>query len=301
MFPSHPTFEEYLGNETFRHPTYIASDNSRRKEIRRKAAKFRYDFEYAIPFQKYFNSNLDAYFRGRKVLDLGCMTGGRAVAWAEKYQIAEISGIDVSQEYIDAASEFAREKGINAKFWVDFGEKISTEDGSFDTIVTYDVLEHVRDPDRVFGECHRVLKPGGHLIAVFPSFYQPLEHHLTLVTRTPGLQWLFPRDLLMRAYVGILDERGQESWWYARKSPVREPWEALDQVNGLTYAAALNIMDARRWSIKEESYPGLFLSGRRAQQSAIFRTLQKMTSQLAKLPLLREVCADRLALIAEKR
>lgn len=45
---------------------------------------------------------------------------------------------------------------------------LSYADGSFDLIVSNDVLEHLPDPVRALHECFRVLKPGGTVLATFP-------------------------------------------------------------------------------------------------------------------------------------
>jgi len=45
---------------------------------------------------------------------------------------------------------------------------------SFDTIFSFQMLEHVDDPDRVVGEFLRVLKPGGAVIATKP--FIALQH-----------------------------------------------------------------------------------------------------------------------------
>ena len=104
---------------------------------------------------------------------------------------------------------FATEKNINATFTTGFGEDLPYPDNSFDFIVSYDVFEHVRDLRIVMGEVSRVLKPGGRLLAVFPQFYQPLESHLTLVSKTPALHWIFSGQTLTDAYNEIIDERGE--------------------------------------------------------------------------------------------
>jgi len=48
-------------------------------------------------------------------------------------------------------------------------EKLSFEDGSFDVVMTSEVLEHVADLDRALDEIRRVLKVGGYHIFTVPS------------------------------------------------------------------------------------------------------------------------------------
>jgi SAM-dependent methyltransferase len=47
---------------------------------------------------------------------------------------------------------------------------LSYPEGSFDLIVSNDVMEHIPDPERAFAECLRVLKPGGSVLATFPFY-----------------------------------------------------------------------------------------------------------------------------------
>ena len=101
---------------------------------------------------------------------------------------------------------FAKERNINATFDTGYGENLPYLDNSFDFIVSYDVFEHVNDLEMVIDECSRVLRPGGSLLAVFTVF-QPLEAHLTLVTKTPALHWIFSGQTLTDAYNEIIDEQ----------------------------------------------------------------------------------------------
>ena len=52
------------------------------------------------------------------------------------------------------------------------------ETGSFDMVVTNQVLEHVEDLGGAFGELARVLRPDGTLIALFPSREVWREGHI---------------------------------------------------------------------------------------------------------------------------
>ena len=50
-------------------------------------------------------------------------------------------------------------------------------DNSFDTVVAFDIFEHLYDPGRGLVEVWRVLKPGGQLHALVPCEGQPLTLH----------------------------------------------------------------------------------------------------------------------------
>jgi len=50
-------------------------------------------------------------------------------------------------------------------------------DNSFDTVLAFDVFEHLYDPGQGLGEVWRVLKPGGRLHALVPCEGQPLTLH----------------------------------------------------------------------------------------------------------------------------
>lgn len=64
---------------------------------------------------------------------------------------------------------------------VGFGEDIPWPDNSFDFIFSDNVLEHLSEPDKVFTEVYRVLKPGGIFMAKTPNkcHYVPLIARLT--------------------------------------------------------------------------------------------------------------------------
>lgn len=47
-------------------------------------------------------------------------------------------------------------------------ERQTFADGSFDLVITQDVMEHVFDPESVFKEVFRTLKPGGMFISTWP-------------------------------------------------------------------------------------------------------------------------------------
>ena len=61
------------------------------------------------------------------------------------------------------------------------GEAIPYPDVTFDVVIACNVLEHLQNPEKVFTEVYRVLKPGGSFLAKTPNkyHYMPLIAQLT--------------------------------------------------------------------------------------------------------------------------
>ncbi len=87
-------------------------------------------------------------------------------------------------------------------------------------------------------ECERILKPGGAIYTVFPSYYTIGESHLGYVTNMPIIQWFFSSKTLNISYYNIIDERGEKTYWYYDKNVEMEKWRKLDAgigINGTTF------------------------------------------------------------------
>ncbi len=82
----------------------------------------------------------------RRVLDFGC--GDQPYR-----ELFESSGADYVAADIDGSPDVR----------IAPGERLPFESGSFDSVVSFQVLEHVRDVLFYLGECRRALRPGGRL------------------------------------------------------------------------------------------------------------------------------------------
>lgn len=124
--------------------------------------------------------------RGKQVLDYGCGTGYGSSMLAENS--ADVAGIDIDAEVIDYAKNQYSQSNLTFKT-VDPAEsgRLPYPDGSFDTVVSFQVIEHVQNVDRYLEEIARVLRPGGEFISATPdrsarlfSMQQPWNmHHVT--------------------------------------------------------------------------------------------------------------------------
>ncbi|MBD3366307.1 methyltransferase domain-containing protein [candidate division WWE3 bacterium] len=102
------------------------------------------------------------------VLDLGCGRGNYVIDENRK-NIQWAVGLDVAEEHT---------KGNICLDEIFYGgaENLPFEDASFDVVVSLWVLEHLENPEKVFAEVTRVLKPGGYFLFAAPNKgYLPLR------------------------------------------------------------------------------------------------------------------------------
>jgi 2-polyprenyl-3-methyl-5-hydroxy-6-metoxy-1,4-benzoquinol methylase len=132
------------------------------------------------------------YVRDAFVLDAGCGCGYGSYYLAEN-GARKVIGIDISEE----ALQFAKSHYIkdNVEFERMDAVKLLFESNSFDVVVSFEVIEHVRDYERYLREIRRVLKPSGVLILSTPN-----KKFSTLPDcETPTWKWhtkeFYPREL----------------------------------------------------------------------------------------------------------
>ncbi|MBN2153030.1 MAG: class I SAM-dependent methyltransferase [Candidatus Lokiarchaeota archaeon] len=100
----------------------------------------------------------------KKVLDIGC-SGGALMRDFMGRGCRSVRGFDISE----VAVRLCHDRGIDSTYVCD-ATRIGEATGSFDVAIASDVLEHIKDEDAALGEWHRVLRPGGKLVAFVPAF-----------------------------------------------------------------------------------------------------------------------------------
>jgi SAM-dependent methyltransferase len=296
-----PTEEQAVElQEIFNHRRFTHGSEGERRAIMRNSSLAKYQSEMEYPWDHYFGIDLKPWLKGKRALDLGCFTGGRGVAWAERYGLGYLMGVDVAEPFIEAAREFAASRNVSAEFRLATAEGLPFEDASVDAILSFDVFEHVQDVPRALAECHRVLRTGGRLFVVFPSYYQPVEHHLSMVTRCPGLQYLFSGRTLLKAYCEILNERGSDANWYRRQSIDLEPWERGNTINGTTLAQFRRYIRSGHWLTLHHIRKPIGSIGRNASKSLLLKGISLLCQPFALLPGFEEIFLHRISFILQK-
>lgn len=108
---------------------------------------------------------VDKYkFKG-KVLDFGC--GDKPYKYLFKYG-TDYKGIDFKSH--SSTNCFPYTESPDYYFQDDYAKtfKMSFKDEKFDHVVSFQVLEHHQDPEMMFHEIFRIVKPGGYVLITVP-------------------------------------------------------------------------------------------------------------------------------------
>lgn len=103
--------------------------------------------------------------RGRKVLDAACGEGYGAAMLAGV--AASVTGVDISESSIAHAR--GRYRAPNLKFETANCLDLPFADDSFESIVSFETLEHLAEQDDLLREFRRVLAPNGFLMLSSPD------------------------------------------------------------------------------------------------------------------------------------
>lgn len=118
------------------------------------------------------------------LLDIGCATGEFLVAARDRGW--QVEGIELVEE----AAQVAREKH-QLHVHVGAVETVLDEDGVFDVITMWDVLEHLFDPQTIFKRCAKTLKQDGKLVFTVPN----LDSYDRRLFGNDWVGWEAPRHL----------------------------------------------------------------------------------------------------------
>jgi len=100
------------------------------------------------------------------VLDAACGTGYGTDILSNS--VKKVIGLEISEHALNWAKEHYKNSNIEFK-QTDLNKSLDLPDNYFDTVVSFETLEHVENQENMLGEFKRVLKPGGLLIISSPD------------------------------------------------------------------------------------------------------------------------------------
>jgi len=125
---------------------------------------------------------------GADILEVGSGTGCSTVAFAE--QGANVTGIDLSEQYLEVARERCNLYGLSADFSIMNAENIQELGRVFDIVIFTASLEHMIYEERISSikAAWSVLKTGGYLVVIdTPNRLHYYDRHSSML---PFFNWL---------------------------------------------------------------------------------------------------------------
>ncbi|HSW50728.1 MAG TPA: class I SAM-dependent methyltransferase [Bryobacteraceae bacterium] len=158
------------------------------------------------------------------ILDFGC--GAGELVSAGRANGLDLVGADVFYGGSQARADAERSGMLGTVICEIVDGQLPFEDRRFDLVTSNQVLEHVDDLDAVLREIHRVLKPGGTLLSLFPSRDVFREGHIGI----PFAHWFRTGSRARYLYTCALRSAGLGTW--KEQAPTRRQW-ARDKLDWL--------------------------------------------------------------------
>lgn len=129
---------------------------------------------YVVARYEMVLSSIRDSLKGKKVLDVGC--GDGVLSWMLSKNGGKVVGIDTLEEAIEFARKRCK-KMKNLEFVVGSAYSLPFEHKSFDYIVSSDVIEHLKYPEKMVSEVKRVWNKRGKVIITSPIRFteKPLD------------------------------------------------------------------------------------------------------------------------------
>ena len=167
--------------------------------------------------------------KGKRVLDLGCGFGWFC-RFVREVGAAEVVGYDVSEKMLERARTTTPDSAIS--YARKDLETLELQPASFDLIYSSLTFHYIERLDRLFGQIHRALVPGG-------SFIFSVEHPIYTAPSDP--KWIdkvWPLD-------SYLDEGPRSTDWLA-KGVIKQHRTVATYLN-LLIAAGFTLRHIEEW------------------------------------------------------
>jgi 2-polyprenyl-3-methyl-5-hydroxy-6-metoxy-1,4-benzoquinol methylase len=198
------------------------------------------------------------------LLDVGAGMGGFAVAAA--LAGATVAACEFNRDYCAIIKLRAARNDLTLPVYNAAGEALPFADRSFDTIVSWDVIEHVQDPARMLQEFNRVLLPGGVALVTAINRWAWKDPHYHI----RGLNWL-PRSWAER----LIRRRGR-----SKEGAAFQDMQQLSEMHYFSYGAFVKLARSRGFRVydlkERELLAGTLHSPKRSRRllRSLLRTLR---------------------------
>lgn len=183
-------------------------------------------------------------FNGKKVLDVGCGSGGIACAMMDHG--AKCDGVDIN----DLEKPYLEDRPFRFVHGDMCDQNLLSQLGrNYDFAVLRDVIEHIENKNILLRNIVEVLEPGGKLFITFPPYYSPFGGHTQILQsklgQIPFMHYL-PKSIF-RAFVKSTDAPE-----FAREEVLRlkEIRTTISEIEDALSIVSLNIVQKRFYAIR---------------------------------------------------
>ncbi len=158
----------------------------------------------------------DSDIKDKTVLDIGCGYGWSVLNFLQR-NVKKIVGIEVTEEDLGTIRKNIKSDQLELR--AASGTCLPFEANSFDTIVSWEVIEHIRrgDEKMMLAEAARVLKPGG-------VFYLSTPHSTFFTNSLDPAWWLVGHRHYSRA---LMETFGQDAGFEVEAVNIKGGWWSL--------------------------------------------------------------------------
>ncbi len=159
---------------------------------------------------------------GRRVLDIGCGSGGITVELAQVYGATDVIGIDVEGPVCERARRFVERAGSADRVRIVQVEPgpLAFEHDSFDIVFSKDSIVHIPDKEALSADVYRVLRPGGWFVASdwLTSHDGPMSPAMAAYVAAEALDFgmaspaRYERAMLRAGFVDV-ELRNRNAWY----------------------------------------------------------------------------------------
>jgi len=116
-----------------------------------------------------------------KTLDICSRTGNGTAYYFERGKITDVVCADVSQKMLDICHQHLKDKNIEHELSLFTDWPLPFADKQFDTVLSFETIEHIAQPEVFLKELGRVIKPGGIMVLTMPNILWEAVHFLAAV------------------------------------------------------------------------------------------------------------------------
>lgn len=175
---------------------------------------------HAVNYNSWLFSQVEKYM-GNRILEVGCALGN----FTKKVINRDfICAIDIEEEYVETIKSFFKNRNSfrAVKCDISLPEALALKGNRFDTILCFNVLEHIKNDDIALRHMYQLLESRGFLCLIVPAFQSifgemdKTDNHCMRYNKGALLEKVKAAGfhVLSARYINVL---GFLSWWFNGK------------------------------------------------------------------------------------